>query len=381
MWGGQSTGGSQNVFLPFVTSQNNVLQVGPTRLYKTPSAAAQAAKDGMVIQIDTGLYSGDVATWRQNNLTIRGVGGMAHLEAAGNNAGGKAIWVIQGANTVIESVEFSGATVPDQNGAGIRQEGANLTLRHCYFHNNENGILAGDNPASEIWIESTEFAYNGFGTGYTHNLYINHVKKFTLIASYSHHAKIGHLVKSRAYENYILYNHIMDEADGTASYNVDLPDGGISYLIGNLIQQGPKNDNPTIVAYNEEHSENSSQQYFYAANNTLVNDAANGTFFWLKGSPVSKVVNNLLVGPGTADNGAITQTNNLPMDGSFLVDRAHFDYHLQANAPAINTGINPGVSDFSVILAPVSEYVHPTSLEPRTAHGAMDVGAYEYPES
>jgi hypothetical protein len=61
-----------------------------------PSAAAAVAGDGDIIEIDAGEYVGDVAFWTANNLTIRGVGGMAHLRAAGNSAGGKAIWVIKG---------------------------------------------------------------------------------------------------------------------------------------------------------------------------------------------------------------------------------------------------------------------------------------------
>jgi hypothetical protein len=89
------------------------------------------AKDGNVIEIDAGDYVGDTATWKQNNLIIRGAGGKAHLDANGHNEAGKATWVIQGNNTTLENIEFSGATVPDKNGAGIRQEGSNLTVRFC----------------------------------------------------------------------------------------------------------------------------------------------------------------------------------------------------------------------------------------------------------
>jgi len=32
----------------------------------------------------------------------------------------------------------------------------------------------------------------------------------------------------------VLYNRIMDEADGNSSYAVDIPNGGRAYLIGNL---------------------------------------------------------------------------------------------------------------------------------------------------
>jgi hypothetical protein len=81
--------------------------------------------------------------------------------------------VIAGNDTRIENIEFSGARVPDQNGAGIRQEGANLNLVHCYFHDNQEGILAGEDPASRIVIDSSVFARNGAGDGYSHNIYIN----------------------------------------------------------------------------------------------------------------------------------------------------------------------------------------------------------------
>ena len=56
-------------------------------------------------------------------------------------------------------------------------------------------------------------------------------------------------MKTRALANYILYNRISDEDDGTASYEIDIPDGGTSVVLGNVIQQGPKTGNGTIVSY------------------------------------------------------------------------------------------------------------------------------------
>src|SRR5215471_14965410 len=138
-----------------------VIRVGPGKELAKPSAAAKIARDGDVIEIDAGNYDGDAASWTQNGLTIRGVGGRPHLRANGANAEGKAIWVVKGSNTTIENVEFSGAVVGDGNGAGIRQEGAGLTLRRCYFHHNQNGILSSPNKDSDIAIEHSEFANNG----------------------------------------------------------------------------------------------------------------------------------------------------------------------------------------------------------------------------
>jgi hypothetical protein len=356
-----------------------ILQVGPTRSFKVPSAAAAAAKDGDTIEIDAGIYNEDTATWTQNNLTLFGVNGRASLQANGQNAGGKAIWVIHGNNTLVENIEFSGATVPDRNGAGIRQEGANLVVRNCFFHDNEEGILAGDNLDSEILIEFSEFARNGYGDGQSHNMYINHVKKFTLQFCYSHHAKIGHLIKSRALENHILYNRIMDEADGTASYEIDLPNGGLSYVIGNLIQQGPQTDNSTIVAYNEESNGTNPVQELYFINNTVVNDrTSGGTFIFITGSPTaSEVVNNLFVGPGTPISGSVAADHNLTSSGSDLLNRSAYDYHLVGGSSAINAGRDPG-SAHTITLMPNWQYVHPTNREPRNISGTVDVGAFEH---
>jgi hypothetical protein len=336
------------------------------------------AKDGDIIEIDAGDYLGDTATWKQNNLTLRGVGGKAHLIANGQSAGGKAIWVIQGNNTTLENIEFSGATVPDQNGAGIRQEGNNLTVRFCYFHDNEEGILAGDNPSSEILIEYSEFGYNGFGDGYSHNLYINHIAKFTMQFCYSHHAKVGHLVKSRALENHILYNRILDEADGTSSYSIDLPNGGLAYVIGNLIQQGPATQNPVIVTYAEEGATNPKQE-LYLVNNTLVNDHSSGsdTFLRLQGTPAGITTNNLFIGSGTPVSGTISADHNLQDLVGLIISRTGYDYHLTAGSLAINAGRDPGSAN-GINLTPAWEYVHPMSQEVRIMIGAIDVGAYEY---
>ena len=49
-------------------------------------------------------------------------------------------------------------------------------MRDCYFHHNENGILTGRDPESDIVVEHSEFAHNGVGDGYTHNLYIGHAR-------------------------------------------------------------------------------------------------------------------------------------------------------------------------------------------------------------
>jgi uncharacterized protein (TIGR03382 family) len=355
----------------------DTLQVGPDKQYATPSAAAAAASDGDVIEIDAGEYAGDVATWTQNDLTLRGVGGRAHLRADGNHAGGKGTWVIQGDDTTVENIEFSEASVPDENGAGIRQEGAGLTVRNCYFHDNENGILAGDNANSDIVVEMSEFDNNGFGDGQTHNMYINHVRTFTLRYSYSHHAVIGHNVKSRANVSYILFNRIMDEATGTSSYLIDLPNGGTSYVIGNLLHQGENTDNSTMLSYGAEGINNDTDE-LYVVNNTFVQDRFTGNFVRNDAATTPSVVrNNIMVGAGTTVTGNGDTAGNYVGDAPGFVDRAGYDYRLADGSPAIDMGVAPGMAG-SYDLTATSHYVHPLSSGMRTLSGAaMDSGAYE----
>ena len=134
-----------------------IWQVGPGRALKYPSDAAKKAKDGNIIEIDAGIYPNDYARWTQNDLTQRGVGGMAHLKSKGLIRNGKAIWITAGDNILIENIEFSGAAVQHTNGAGIRHEGGDLTLRNTFFHDNEFSILSGQRPEATIDIASSRF--------------------------------------------------------------------------------------------------------------------------------------------------------------------------------------------------------------------------------
>lgn len=236
------------------TTAGRTLQVGPSKTYTTPSAAAAVAQNGDLILIAPGDYRGDVATWSASNLTICGDGGRARLYADGKNAQGKGTWVLavpNSATTTILNIEFHDAKVPDKNGAGIRHEGGNLIVRNTGFFDNENGILGGGAPVT-VTVERSEFARNGYGDGFSHNLYIGNVDRLTVVASWFHEAKIGHNLKSRAKENLIENSYFMDGPTGTSSYLLDFPDGGTVVLRGNLLHKGPNADNTTAIAYGAE---------------------------------------------------------------------------------------------------------------------------------
>jgi len=314
--------------------------------YATVAQAISAANNGDTIEITAGQYTtGIIATINRNNLLIRGVGGKAHLNATGVFIpNGKAIFVTTGDNLTLQNIEFSGAKVADENGAGIRHEGGLLTIKNCNFHDNENGILTSNQGThGELVVENSEFNHNGLGrAGYTHNIYVGHIGRFVFKYSYSHHATHGHNIKSRAEKSYILYSRIMDELSGNASYQIDLPNGGLSFILGNVLQQGINGENSTMISYAAEGASNPVQE-IYLSSNTLVNDRHTGYGLRLSGSPTAVIVNNIFDNLTAAVNGSPTIfNNNLVSSASGFFNREAFDYHLTSLSPAIDLGEDPG---------------------------------------
>lgn len=303
----------------FQPAYARTIQVGPGHLYVLPSEAARIVHDGDIVEIAAGDYTADATLWRANNLTIRGVGGMAHMKSQGKTIKGKAIWVIKGNDTTVENIGFHDARVSSRNGAGIRLEGRNLTVRHSLFRNNENGILTGKNPESEVLIEHTEFDQNGHGDGQSHNLYIGAIRKFTLRDSISRRARVGHQVKSRAAENIITNNKLADEVTGSSSYLIDLPSGGMAHIADNTLQQGALTENSTMVSFGAEKKPLHVQNALRVENNTFINDRKAGCrlLFVKEGIETAVVTHNRFVGCKRMD-GPIDSENNNYQDRSAL---------------------------------------------------------------
>lgn len=354
-----------------------------------PSQAAKYAEDGDVVVIASGDYRGDVAVWRQNNLTIRGVGPGAHLRADGQAAEGKAIWVIKGNDVSIENVEFSGASVPDRNGAGIRSEGRNLNVERCIFHDNENGILSGGGSGS-IKIVDSIFHHNGYGDGQSHNIYIGAVDRLEVTGSHFHHAKEGHQLKSRARENWITYNWLADEKDGFSSYLLDLPNGGSAFVIGNVFQQGPNTSNYAMLSFSAE-NKNAKSGELYVINNTFVNNRHSGIFLQVA-TPYATVhaQNNIFFGKGEVSNREIRQVANLRVEreGSRLfgdplfVNADDFDFRLAEGSQAIDAGQEVRVmapnGESIENLMPLQQFAAGAGRTRRPTAAPLDAGAFEF---
>ena len=354
------------------------LRVGPGQQVRSISVAAAMARDGDTVEIEAGDYAGDVAVWKQDSLTIRGVGSARpRLLASGVSAESKAIWVIRGGQITVENIEFRDARVPDKNGAGIRFERGYLTVRNCKFENNENGILSSGGQDMRLDIENSEFGHNGAGDGRSHNIYIGAITRLRVTGSYFHHARKGHLLKSRAAENHILYNRLTDEIDGRASYELEFPNGGIAYVVGNLIEQGSQTENSNIVSIGAEGYKHANNE-LYLVNNTIVDDRpSNGKLLMIKpGLQKLVAMNNLLVSKNKLDPGVDGQLdNNINAGWEHFVLPQRFDYRLKASSSLIGKYVMPPAA-YGVSLVPQREYAHPAGSRPLSS-GSRNPGAFQ----
>jgi hypothetical protein len=307
------------------------LTVGPAQAHSTLAAAVAASAPGDVIEVQAGTYVDDFATI-VHPLTIKAVGGMATIRAESAPPDGKAILTVR-ADLSLEGFILTGARVPAGNGAAIRHEGGDLVIVGSWLHGNENGLLAAPSAGS-ITIDRSEFSDNGTGTGFTHNLYANRIERLEVTNSYFHDVDTGHEIKSRAETTILRGNRIADGSDLSASYSVDLPDGGVAELTGNLIEKGLLAQNWTFVHFGGEADPSYDLSSLLIADNVFVNNMASGTPLVLNNATVlaaggqapAEIVGNVFHGilPGQVAVGSAQVADNtfLGLPGP-VVDTSH----------------------------------------------------------
>ncbi|MDT9001738.1 hypothetical protein RQP53_20845 [Paucibacter sp. APW11] len=229
-----------------------LLRVGPGEAIKTLAEAARQCKDGDRIEVQAGDYVGDSASWSRKGLRLVAVGGRVRLRAAGRLAQDKAIFVISGEDVEIQGFDFSEARVPDSNGAGIRFESGSLRVIDCSFRHCEIGLLTNNDQKARLQIIGCEFMQAHEGPRFAHLLYVGRIAELSVHACYFHGGHKGHLLKSRAARNNIEYNRLTDEEGGSASYELEFPNGGQCRVIGNLIGQSADTDNHLMLSYGVE---------------------------------------------------------------------------------------------------------------------------------
>lgn len=365
-----------------MTAEKATMIVGPGERVSTIGEAARLARDGEVIEIRPGQYRGQTAVWTQNDLLIRGVGERPVMLANGQSAEGKAIWVVRGSKVRVENIEFRGARVASRNGAGIRFEKGRLLVRNCAFFDNEMGILTANAPDMVLEVIDSEFGEAPRHAGDLHHLlYVGAIQKFTLRGSRLRNGYLGHLVKSRARESHILYNMLVDGPNGSASYELEFPNGGIAYVIGNAIGQSADTDNPSLVSYGAEGSR-WPDNALYMSHNTLINDYFAGSFLTmhndkLPGGVEVWMINNLLVGNGTftpPPQGRFE--GNQRVSKAELIDYAGIPLRL-TNGSVLRGRVRPPGSARGVELLPDAEFITPAGTRPMRVSSSLAPGAFQ----
>ncbi len=267
--------------------------------HRSIAKALSEVTDGMTVVIEPGTYR-EAAVLRAHRVTLKAMPG-AHM--TGVAAQGKAALVIKGDDITIEGLECSGIAVPDGNGACVRAEGRNLTLRRVHFHDSQEGLLGGQ---GRILIEDSLFERLGgdaaTGLGQAHGLYVGHqVEDFVLRRSRILSSKEeGHEVKSRARRTRIEDN-VIASLDGRDSRLIDLPNGGEIVIRGNLLQKGPNSSNPDVIGIGLERGRNSeldhAESRILIEGNTIVIDRRRPTrLVHVRGVPAPKLSGNVIVG-------------------------------------------------------------------------------------
>jgi hypothetical protein len=355
-------------------SYKYVIKVGKDKEYQTVAAAAAAAKDSVLIEIDAGVYSGDVARWSQNEVYIRAVGGEVVLDANGKSYGGKGIWEIDGGRMKVEGITFQNARVPDHNGAGIRLTKGELMIDKCRFLHNEMGILTG-NTGGTLLITNSEFGYGGYGDGFSHNLYVGYIDKFVVTGSYFHHARQGHLLKSRAKISIVKYCRITDENDerSQSSYELDFPSGGINIVVGNIIQQSVNSPNSAIVDFAAEVNDYWADNVLYMSHNTVVNNKVSNNCSLVSPSNkiqassiilVNNLIDNTIVMPESRLLRAETGNERFSKDelnSNYTPKPVLYNQLTNKIATDINKYLTKDLTTQNISLIPTEEYNHPCS--------------------
>ena len=293
------------------SAQARVLEVGKDKEYKLPSDAIGAAKPGDTVRIGEGEYF-DCATVKASKLTIEGAGAADKVLMTDKACSGKGMLVVQANDLTVRNMTLARARVPDGNGAGIRNEGANLTIDGVRFVNNQNGILSTPQEPGTIIIKNSLFDRNGgcVNSGCAHGVYLNNATLVQIENSTFLGTKQGHHIKSRALRTEIVGNTIKDGEEGTASYEIDIPLGGSLVVRDNTIQKGAEAENhSSIIMVGSEGIQQPTRE-ITIDNNRVRNDGSWTTVFMRNGSATDAIL-----------KGNTFSGNIKPLDGDGKVTR------------------------------------------------------------
>ncbi len=250
----------------------------PSSSYPTIASAINAANNDTnlaneyIIAVAPGTYTNDSDSTQINRpMTIEAAvpGSAVILNQTRSLANSKGI-LLAIASLTVDGLTLQNAAISNSlggNGAGIRDQDVNpydtLTVRNSTFINNQMGILTSNNATDYVVLENNLFINNGNPNAsyFGHAVYIGPANTLVAIGNEVCGTNIGHDIKSRTAVNIILNNVLYDGAPdpnqpscatGSASYALDIPNGGQAIVTGNTMIQGAATENSNMFAYGEE---------------------------------------------------------------------------------------------------------------------------------
>jgi len=193
--------------------------------------AKSAIVDGSQIYLKAGIYTQGVYI-KEDNISIIGEDNVIFDDAA---VDGKAALVLSGDNVLVESIECQNISVRDHNGACIRFEGKNLTVRNLYAHDSQSGIMTSHNYEGFLHVEFSKFERLGgkaLSTG-----------------------KEGSGLKSRSRKT-VVKNSILASLDAKDSRLIDVANYGELIIQDSILQQGNNSSNSQLISYGLEKVKN-----------------------------------------------------------------------------------------------------------------------------
>ncbi|WP_026609101.1 right-handed parallel beta-helix repeat-containing protein [Methylocaldum szegediense] len=199
-------------------------------------------KPGEVLVIPPGTYK-EAGVIRASNVRIKADG----VRLEGVAVDGKAALVVKGDDVTIEGLECANIRVGDGNGACVRLEGRNLTLRRVHFHDSQSGLLSWNRDSGTVVVENSRFERLGSG-GSAHGIYIGRGNTHLVVrrSAFLSSTDQGHEIKSRAAKNTIEHN-VIASLDGVDSRLIDLPEGGENVIRRNVLEKGPASSNQDMI--------------------------------------------------------------------------------------------------------------------------------------
>lgn len=205
------------------------------------------------IRIAPGRYR-DCAVQEAGRIAfVAQVRGTAIFEAA--ICEDKATLVLRGRSARVDGLVFLRNFVADGNGAGIRIEKGDLVVAWSRFADSQCGIISAIDPSGTISIDRSTFSGLGKhpdGNG-AHSLYVGGYGALRVTNSRFERSTGGHYLKSRAPRAEIIGNSFDDSNGRDSNYMIDLPNGAVGRIAGNVFIQGRNKENySTMIAVGAE---------------------------------------------------------------------------------------------------------------------------------